>query len=57
MIKVKGENVSSVEVETYINSHEKVLEVAVIGIPDYLDNELIKACVVAKDGVTLCENE
>ena len=57
LIKVKGENVSSVEVETYINSHEKVLEVAVIGIPDDLDNELIKACVVVKDGVTLCENE
>ncbi len=49
LIKVAGENVSSVEVETFISSHDKIFEVAVIGIPDKFNNELIKACVVLKD--------
>ncbi|MCD8213816.1 MAG: AMP-binding protein, partial [Campylobacter sp.] len=57
IIKVAGENVSSVEVETFISSHEKILEAAVIGIPDTFDNELIKAFVVLKDNESLTQSE
>ncbi|MGB2553039.1 crotonobetaine/carnitine-CoA ligase [Campylobacter sp. MOP51] len=57
LIKVAGENVSSVELETYIGSHEKILEAAIIGVPDGFNNELIKACVVLKEGENLSENE
>ncbi|MDO5046688.1 crotonobetaine/carnitine-CoA ligase [Campylobacter sp.] len=57
LIKVAGENVSSVELETYLGSHEKILEAAIIGIPDGFNNELIKACVVLNEGEILSENE
>ena len=57
MIKVAGENVSSVEVETYLQTHDKIFEAAVIGVPDNFDNELIKACVVLKEGESLSEDE
>ena len=57
LIKVAGENVSSVEVETYLQTHDKIFEAAVIGVPDNFDNELIKACVVLKEGESLSEDE
>ena len=47
-----GENVSSIEVEDAIMSHEHVKEVAVIGIPDQKWGELVTALVVT-DGTDL----
>ena len=41
-----GENVSSIEVEDALTSHEAVREVAVIGIPDDKWGELVTALVV-----------
>jgi acyl-CoA synthetase (AMP-forming)/AMP-acid ligase II len=41
-----GENVSSIEVEDVLNSHDAVREVAVIGIPDERWGELVTALVV-----------
>jgi acyl-CoA synthetase (AMP-forming)/AMP-acid ligase II len=52
-----GENVYPVEVENAISAHPKVLEVAVIGVPDPVWGEAVKAVVVAQDNVQLSENE
>lgn len=49
MIIVSGFNVYPNEVEQVISLHNKVLEVAVIGIPDNISGERVKACIVAKD--------
>lgn len=57
LIKVSGENVSSVEVENYISSCEKILEVAVVGVEDECCGEIVKACVVLKSGEILREDE
>ncbi len=52
-----GENVSSIEVEDAIFSHEAVAEVAVIGVPDERWGETIKALVVLNEGATADEKE
>lgn len=51
MIKVSGQYVSPVEVESALMEHRSVLEVAVIGVGD--ENGLMKTCayVVLRDGV------
>ena len=61
MIIVGGENVYALEVESVILTHDKVLEVAVVGVEakgirEYL-GELVKAVVVPKPGMTLTELE
>jgi carnitine-CoA ligase len=50
MIKRAGENVSSIEVEMVMSGHPSVLEVAVIGVPDPLRDQALKAFVVLKQG-------
>ena len=49
MILVSGFNVFPNEVEEVIVSHPKVLEAAVVGVPDENSGEAVKAFVVAKD--------
>jgi long-chain acyl-CoA synthetase len=49
MILVSGFNVYPNEVEDVIAMHPKVLEVAVIGVPDEKAGEAVKAYVVKKD--------
>jgi long-chain acyl-CoA synthetase len=49
MINVSGFNVFPNEVENVIADHEKVLEVAVIGVPDDNSTEAVKAFIVKKD--------
>ncbi len=49
MILVSGFNVYPNEVEDVIVMHPKVLEAAVIGVPDDKSGEAVKAYVVAKD--------
>ncbi len=56
MVLVSGFNVYPNEVEDVIASHPKVLEVAVIGVPDDHTGEAVKAFVVRKDK-SLTENE
>lgn len=49
VIRYRGEMVSAYQVEQAICSHPDVLEAAVIPIPDPINEEEIKACVVLKD--------
>jgi 4-coumarate--CoA ligase len=57
LIKYKGFQVPPAELEALIVSHPKVLDVAVIGIPDVEAGELPKAFVVAAPGVELNAEE
>jgi acyl-CoA synthetase (AMP-forming)/AMP-acid ligase II len=57
MIITGGENVYSTEVENVLYTHPKVLEAAVIGLPDPKWGEAIKACVVLKPGKQATEQE
>ena len=50
IIRRSGENVAAAEIEEVIRSHPKVLEVAVIPVPDDLRGEEIKAYVLPVDG-------
>lgn len=50
IIRRSGENVSATEIEEVIRSHPKVLEVAVIPVPDQLRGEEIKAYVLPMEG-------
>jgi long-chain acyl-CoA synthetase len=52
MIITGGENVYPAEVENAVHGHPHVAEVAVIGVPDEIWGESVKAIVVAKPGVT-----
>jgi len=49
MILVSGFNVYPNEIEEVIVAHDKVLEVAAIGVPDPKSNEVVKIFVVKKD--------
>ncbi len=50
MIKVAGQIVYAPEVEAALYKHEAVSEAAVIGVPDKMRGETVKAFVVLKDG-------
>jgi fatty-acyl-CoA synthase len=52
-----GENVSSIEVEDALHSHDAVAEVAVVGVPDEKWGETVKALVVLAEGKTATERE
>jgi long-chain acyl-CoA synthetase len=52
MIKVGGQIVYAPEIEAAFYKHESVQEIAVIGIPDKLRGENIKAFIVLKPGKT-----
>ena len=49
VLKVSGENVSIVEVESTLAEHPAVLEAAVVGRPDHIRDEVPVAFVVAAD--------
>jgi len=57
MIKSKGERISAKEVENNIASMEGVAEVAVIGVPDEIFGQAIKAYIVPAPHVELPEKE
>jgi acyl-CoA synthetase (AMP-forming)/AMP-acid ligase II len=57
MIRSGGENVASQEIERVIYTHPGVLETAVIGVPDPKWQEVPKAYVVCKTGVTISAEE
>jgi acyl-CoA synthetase (AMP-forming)/AMP-acid ligase II len=57
MIISGGENIYAAEVEEVLFSHPKILEAAVIGVPDPEWGESVKAIVVPKQGLALTEGE
>ncbi|MGC8604724.1 MAG: class I adenylate-forming enzyme family protein, partial [Desulfomonilaceae bacterium] len=57
MILSGGENISSVEIENILLSHPKILEVAVVGIPDEVFGERVHAVVSLKPGCVTAGEE
>jgi long-chain acyl-CoA synthetase len=57
MINRGGEKIYSLEVENVISGHAKVLEVAVVGVPDPVMGEAVKACIALKEGHKATEEE
>jgi len=52
LIIVAGHNIGTAEVESALVSHESTAEAAVIGVPDPVKGNQIKAFVILKDGYT-----
>jgi acetyl-CoA synthetase len=52
VLKVAGHRLSNAEIENVIDSHEDVIESAVVGIPDPIKGEVPLALIVLKKGVT-----
>jgi fatty-acyl-CoA synthase len=57
MIISGGENIYPAEIEDYILSHPKIIDVGVIGCPDEKWGEAVRAVVVVAEGETLTEEE
>lgn len=53
LIKRAGENVSTTEVEDVLMHHPTVKEAAVIGVPDAVRDEAVKAFVVPREGTEI----
>ncbi|MFV0306812.1 MAG: AMP-binding protein [Desertimonas sp.] len=52
-IRRRGENISSMEVETGVNAHPEVLESAAIAVPSEWGEDEVKAVVVRKPGAAV----
>jgi len=57
MIKRSGENVAAQEVESALTQHLAVYESAVIGVPDDMRDEAIKAFVILNNDMQVSEEE
>jgi long-chain acyl-CoA synthetase len=57
MIVTSGYNIYAKEIENVLLRHDKVMETAVIGVPDEVKGQLAKALVVKEEGSTLTEEE
>jgi carnitine-CoA ligase len=57
MIKRSGENVAAGEVEAVLKAHPAVFDAAVIGVPDPIRDEAIKAFVILREGLDATEAE
>lgn len=57
MVKVAGQIVFPAEIEEALHKHLSVAEAAVIGVPDTLRGEALKAFIVLKNGTQLAEAE
>jgi acyl-CoA synthetase (AMP-forming)/AMP-acid ligase II len=57
MIITGGENVYPVEVEQVLAIHPAVRDVAVIGVPDDVWGESVRACVVLREGAAAGADE
>ena len=52
-----GMNIYPAEVEQVLYQHPSVAEAGVIGLPDRMWGEAVKACVVLKEGYQLTDQE
>ena len=57
MIKRAGENVSASEVEETLRQHPAVFDAAVVGMPDPVRDQMIKAYVILQPGATATAGE
>ncbi len=57
MIIRGGENIYPKEIEEFLYTHEKVKDVQIIGVPSVAYGEEVCACIIARDNVTLTEEE
>lgn len=57
IIKTRGEKVSPLEVENVLIHLDGVKEAAVVGIPDDIQGQIIKAFVSLQEGISLTEKE
>jgi amino acid adenylation domain-containing protein len=57
IIKTRGEKVSPVEVESVLHGIRGIREAAVIGVPDELLGEAIRAYVVLEEGASLSQRD
>ncbi|KEF37835.1 acyl-CoA synthetase (AMP-forming)/AMP-acid ligase II [Schinkia azotoformans MEV2011] len=57
MIKRSGENISTTEIENVLMTHPKIEEAAVIGVPDPIRDQAVKAFIIVKDGEVLNQEE
>lgn len=51
VVNIAGHRIGTMEVESALVSHEAVAEAAVIGVPDEVKGEVLKAFVILKKGV------
>ena len=52
-----GENIYPVQIENFLNAYDKVMDVAVIGLPDARLGEITGAIISVKDGMECTEEE
>ncbi len=52
-----GENLYPVQIEDFLRKHDKISDVAVIGLPDARLGEIAAAIIQVKEGMTLTEDE
>ncbi|HKT84734.1 MAG TPA: AMP-binding protein [Novosphingobium sp.] len=57
MLKIGGENVAAVEVESYLSRHPKIKMAQIIGAPDDRLVEVVAAYIELKSGETMSEEE
>ncbi len=53
MIKRSGENISTTEIEGILEEHPDIKEAAVIGVPDPIRDQAVKAFVLPEDGAAI----
>jgi acyl-coenzyme A synthetase/AMP-(fatty) acid ligase len=53
----RGENISSMEVEAYVNEHDAVSETAAIAVPSEFGEDDVKVCVLLHEGARLAHAE
>ena len=57
MIKRSGENISTTEIEGVLEEHPSIKEAAVIGVPDEIRDEAVKAFILPEPGMQITEAE
>ncbi|MDI6815231.1 MAG: AMP-binding protein, partial [Dehalococcoidales bacterium] len=57
LIITKGQNIYPGDIEDVLSAHPKVAEVAVVGVPDELRGEVVRAIISLKEGEVTTEEE
>jgi crotonobetaine/carnitine-CoA ligase len=57
VIRRRGENISSFEIEEVIQAHPAILEAAAFGLPSEMTEEDVMVCIVLQNGATLSPRE